>query len=352
MRSRKRPNWLNLDEEQVFYYRSKNHGNRFVLSLVIRFATQDDEHQLALFYPYTYSMLSDFLNRWIVESKRLEVRRAAVSEKRPTPRAKRMTISPEPQRSSNFHMATANRENDQPRTRSSLEVRTYGTIATDASNTRSTYKLNFKVDQIAESILRKSIQCISIDKIEPSENLIPIVIILCRTNGGNLDSVASFVCQGLIDYLLSDSLVAGAARDSIDFRIFPMIRPDSICSGNSCTDLFGGQACDDSAGLIEMGNLKSCSGNLKALGRSLESILNMKRRTIIMELRVNLDLMGSRILGSHFSDPFRMEKHLSVPRSMSKFIGGFYLEACEFSVKSDSRSSSWLTNHLVSSRYV
>lgn len=363
IRSRKRPNWMNLNEEQVFYYRSRHHGNRYVLSLVIRFSTQDDEHQLALFYPYSYYNLCDFLHRWLVELKRLKLKQAAQKRHRagilnPTRHVMISSRSPEPpRRPANWRLFIDPRDDDELRTRSSLET------SCDELPTANNTPLNhlndvaLKVDRINESFPFKPIHCVSINcNNNDSETLTrssrSTVVIICRMDGGNLDSVASFVCHGLMDYLLSDCLIARAARECIEFTIFPMIDPDSIFSGNSCTDLLGRQSHERNLTVLTG---SSSYSNLLEVQQKLSSVLDAGKttnRTIILQLHVNLDLMGSRILGSHFSSSLRMERHLSVPKAMSKFIDGFYLETCRFSVPKNgcATDSSWLVQ--LTSEYV
>lgn len=336
---------MNLSEEQVFFYRSQNHGNRFVLSLAIRFSTQDDEHQLALFYPYSYSTLCAFLDRWQVELKRLAIRRskayleatrraAAIDKTRGN-----SSKSPQPGRRDR-------RDHDQLRTRSSLETRSRLSASTNIGALKS--MPYFTIEKVAESSLFKSIHCVSVtatiddEILSPSEAHRTVVIITCRM-GGNLDSVASFVCHGLMDYLLSDSLIASSARDCVDFRIFPMLDPDSVCCGNSCTDLLGRQLANqkDSAALIKANPLVYSNYFLvqQKITSILDEVADKQGRAIVMELKVNLNLMGSRILGLRYADTLRMERHLSVPKTMSKFVEDFYLEMCRFS---DSPKHSWL----------
>lgn len=60
---------------------------------------------------------------------------------------------------------------------------------------------------------------------------------------------------------------------------------------------------------------------------------------IIIELRVNPNLIGSRVIGTLYTDSMRMEKHLQLPRLLSRFSDGFYLEKCSFVAPGDNIGS-------------
>ena len=46
------------------------------------------------------------------------------------------------------------------------------------------------------------------------------------------ETPASFVCQGLIDFLVSDDAVAKALRSRVIFKVIPMLNPDGVFEGN------------------------------------------------------------------------------------------------------------------------
>ena len=63
-----------------------------------------------------------------------------------------------------------------------------------------------------------------------------IVFITARVHPGETPS--SWVCQGIIDFLLSDDPAARVLRDSVIFKIVPMLNPDGVVRGNyRCSSL-------------------------------------------------------------------------------------------------------------------
>ena len=57
-----------------------------------------------------------------------------------------------------------------------------------------------------------------------------MVIITARVHPGETPS--SYVCQGFIEFIISDHPIARALRDNIVFYIVPMLNPDGVFLGN------------------------------------------------------------------------------------------------------------------------
>lgn len=317
------PRWIRLHEDQVFYYRSSSHGDRYVLSIAFRFSNYDDEHQFALFYPYTYTNLTNFVSRWEVELKRASQGSQYSSNQ---PQYRRSPVSP----SDCFRSG-------------SCSPSALGRRLTPKEQQCHGEDVDFDAKILLKTILHKSLYSISIRGVH-SDSSRPISIILCRPCG-NIDSATSYVCQGLIDYLLSEQPLSRASRQCMDVLVFPMMDPDSICTGNSRTDIMG-QA------KVSMKMLESSKGiyaNLAAISDILERLcLNSEHRVVIIEMNVNVNLIGSKIIGTHYEDGLRMERHLSFPRLMARFADDFYMENCTFSKKESSSNFMFNFSELVS----
>lgn len=322
-RSRTEPNWLRLHDDQVFYYQSQNHGGRYVLSVAFRFSSYDNEHQFALFYPYVYSNLLSFISHWSVQLKRIKCNKFQPSNttviEYPTRKSPELVL--DNRNKTNFY-------DDELRTRSSLGF-------TSKPNSRLGDEslpgedVDFDMKVLGISIMCKSIYLLTI---KGYKSLIDVedatcfeVVIMTRLTG-NLDSAAPLVCQGIIDYMLSDRVVARTARHYLNFHILPMIDPDSVCAGNSRTDIMGQQKITTK--MLKAN--KSIYKNLSTIHDYLQEICSKRKRVIIIELRVNLSLIGSRIIGLSYKDNLRMERHLSLPKLLSRFANDFYLQNCEF----------------------
>ncbi len=64
-----------------------------------------------------------------------------------------------------------------------------------------------------------------------------MVVLLCRQHAG--ESPSSFVCQGLIDFLVSNHEVARELRERVVFKVLPMMNPDGVFLGNTRGNLLG-----------------------------------------------------------------------------------------------------------------
>ncbi|XP_056459268.1 cytosolic carboxypeptidase 6-like [Gadus chalcogrammus] len=64
-----------------------------------------------------------------------------------------------------------------------------------------------------------------------------LVFLTSRVHPG--ESPASFVCQGVIDFLVSQHPVAQVLRDHVIFKIVPMLNPDGVYLGNYRCSLMG-----------------------------------------------------------------------------------------------------------------
>lgn len=83
---------------------------------------------------------------------------------------------------------------------------------------------------------------ITIDKVSKpnkidGKNFIRVIVILARVHGG--ESVTSFVCQGIIEFLLGNHSIATTLRENFLFKIVPMVNPDGVFLGNNRCNLIG-----------------------------------------------------------------------------------------------------------------
>lgn len=335
-RNRLEPNWVRLRKSQVFYYRAPTRDSRYQLSIAFRFTFHDNEHQFALFYPYTLTTLDNFITRWAVHLKRCELKLELErrKERRPkchstTPQVTSWDVNYRRRRA---RSTTPSRPDNQGGRSSSVNRPLSDTI----TNNNSTAHL--KVNILTQSVLSKPIYELTVSsKANSTFRAGKSFVIIIGHLVGNFESVSSLVCQGLLDFMLSDDPLATLARDQINLIAFPMLDPDSIWVGNSRTDLMGQRTIDAS---IVDANQSLYQNYRLALARIKEICEADGNSVIIIELRANPDLIGSRVIGSLYSDSMRMEKHLQLPRLLSRFANGFYLEKCRFVEPRDNQSRS------------
>ncbi|XP_068019946.1 BEN domain-containing protein 5 isoform X3 [Melanerpes formicivorus] len=100
------------------------------------------------------------------------------------------------------------------------------------------------MDYFCRELLGLSVQKRRLDllTITSPENLRPgaeqkVVFITARVHPGETPS--SFVCQGIIDFLVSQHPIAKVLRDHLVFKIAPMLNPDGVYLGNYRCSLMG-----------------------------------------------------------------------------------------------------------------
>lgn len=88
----------------------------------------------------------------------------------------------------------------------------------------------------------RKLDLITIDQVEKptkvdSKHFLRVIIILARSHPG--ESVASFVCQGLLEFILGNHPIAAILRKNFIFKIVPMANPDGVFLGNNRCNLIG-----------------------------------------------------------------------------------------------------------------
>ncbi|XP_026680834.1 cytosolic carboxypeptidase 6-like [Diaphorina citri] len=80
---------------------------------------------------------------------------------------------------------------------------------------------------------KRRIEVVTITDKKRNENhkgKLRVVVILSRVHPG--ESPTSFICQGIIDLLISNHIIAKTLRSHVVFKIFPMLNPDGVFLGN------------------------------------------------------------------------------------------------------------------------
>ncbi|XP_075472408.1 uncharacterized protein LOC142503696 isoform X3 [Ascaphus truei] len=106
------------------------------------------------------------------------------------------------------------------------KLKDYGTLVTEVKELRV---LNRRLQDVL--LLRLG----SVNLVSESEQR--VVFITARVHPGETPS--SFVCQGIIDFLVSQHPVAKVLRDHLVFKIAPMLNPDGVYLGNYRCSLMG-----------------------------------------------------------------------------------------------------------------
>jgi len=83
---------------------------------------------------------------------------------------------------------------------------------------------------LCRTVQHRRLDCLTITSPNTDGRRKRLVVITARVHPG--ETPASFVCQGLIDFLVSDDAVAKALRSRVIFKVIPMLNPDGVFEGN------------------------------------------------------------------------------------------------------------------------
>ncbi|XP_034561906.1 cytosolic carboxypeptidase 6 [Notolabrus celidotus] len=94
-------------------------------------------------------------------------------------------------------------------------------------------------EQLGLSVQQRRLDLLTITNLDHSgpEKEKKLVFLTSRVHPG--ESPASFICQGVIDFLVSQHPVAQILRDHVIFKIVPMLNPDGVYLGNYRCSLMG-----------------------------------------------------------------------------------------------------------------
>lgn len=88
-----------------------------------------------------------------------------------------------------------------------------------------------KRELLATSVQKRKVELITItDEKGAQDKIKKVVAVLGRMHPG--ESPSSFVCQGLVDFLVSAHPIAQVLREYVVFKIVPMLNPDGVYVGN------------------------------------------------------------------------------------------------------------------------
>ncbi|XP_063681851.1 cytosolic carboxypeptidase 6-like [Bolinopsis microptera] len=97
----------------------------------------------------------------------------------------------------------------------------------------------FYADVLCDTVQQRNLDIITItspDNIHPTKQK-RVIFITARVHPG--ESPSSYVCEGLMEFILEDTPEAKALRDHIVFKFVPMLNPDGVALGNYRCSLMG-----------------------------------------------------------------------------------------------------------------
>ena len=202
VRSSLRPSWHRLPSKHTYWYKSKRHNNRYIMSFAFIFDEPDDVYEFSYSYPFTYTFLLFELGylEFIGPSGHPTLRRQTLCRTPQQRKVELVTIS-------------------SPLLPCPIE-------GPGVSNGSAAFLPSIRTSSITAGL--------SGPRVLKQK---PVVFVTARVHPG--ETPASFVTQGLLSFLLSNDPRATLLRSQVCFVTIPMLNPDGCALGNYRTDAGG-----------------------------------------------------------------------------------------------------------------
>ncbi|KAL0849506.1 hypothetical protein ABMA28_013783 [Loxostege sticticalis] len=267
VRSTSRQKWQRIPRRLIFYHRSLPHRGRRILSIAFAFDREEDVYHFTAAAPYSYSRLQKYLAIWEKKAQAFATRES-IAETTQKRRIDLVTIG-------SFDLKETDQKEEQP--------------------------VKGKV-------------------VEPKKR---VVLIIARSHGGEPPS--SFICQGLLDYMVSSSEKAVALRNGIVMQVVPMLNPDGVFLGNQRSDLLGSDPnrCWNRATTYAHPALVAVKDQLTKLSSEKNVQLDF-----IMDLHADISSEGVFVRGNSYDDVYRFERHAVLPKFLAARVEAWQPDYC------------------------
>ncbi|XP_023290515.1 cytosolic carboxypeptidase 6 [Orussus abietinus] len=171
-------------------------------------------------------------------------------------------------------------------------------------------------DTLALSIQKRKVDLLTVTGVPGSgaeDRPKRVVVVLARVHPG--ESPSSFVCQGLVDFLVSAHPIARVLRDYVVFKIVPMLNPDGVFLGNSRSTLTGTDLNRSWNRISEWAHptLAATRTLLEALDRDSASPLDC-----VLDIHAHANATGAFVYGNAYDDVYRYERHVVLPKILAQ----------------------------------
>ncbi|CAH1153394.1 unnamed protein product, partial [Phaedon cochleariae] len=128
------------------------------------------------------------------------------------------------------------------------------------------------------------------------------------------ESPSSFVCQGLLELLVSSNSVASILRQHVIFKVIPMLNPDGVFLGNYRSTVMG-------TDLNRSWHIANpwCHPTIKAVTDMLATIDKNKEFQLdfVVDIHAHSSLKGCFVYGNTYEDVYRYERHILFPKLLA-----------------------------------
>ncbi|EDV22329.1 uncharacterized protein TRIADDRAFT_28493 [Trichoplax adhaerens] len=144
-----------------------------------------------------------------------------------------------------------------------------------------------------------------------------LIFISARVHPG--ESPSSYVCQGIIDFLISDSPAAKILRDNLVFKIVPMLNPDGVSVGNYRCSLAGDDLNRHWHDPTRQHPTLSATKDI-LMEHDSDNTCNVE---FYVDIHGHTSLVNAFIYGNIFDDSTRFEKQSIFPKLLSNNADDF-----------------------------
>ncbi|CAH1378101.1 hypothetical protein MTP99_019477 [Tenebrio molitor] len=186
---------------------------------------------------------------------------------------------------------------------------------------------SFQRELLANSVQKRRLDLItigSLDRSKPNSKR-RVIAIMARVHPG--ESPASFVCQGLLELLISSNAIANTLRNHVIFKIIPMLNPDGVFLGNYRSTVMG-------LDLNRSWHIATpwCHPTLKA---AMDMLLTLDKNKefqldFVIDIHAHSSLKGCFIYGNTYEDVYRYERHILFPKLLATTADDYLSENAMF----------------------
>ncbi|XP_011302716.1 cytosolic carboxypeptidase 6 [Fopius arisanus] len=176
----------------------------------------------------------------------------------------------------------------------------------------STKCSSVKRETLVSSVQKRKVELVTIGT-NIEERPRRVVVVLSRVHPG--ESPSSFICQGLMDFLVSGHPIAQVLRDYVVFKIIPMLNPDGVFLGNYRSTLMGvdlNRAWNRISDWIHP-TLSATKTLLESLDKNTNIPLDC-----VLDLHAHTNATGLFVYGNTYDDVYRYERHIVLPKLLAQ----------------------------------
>lgn len=194
----------------------------------------------------------------------------------------------------------------------------------------------FTRESLTNTVQNRRLELITIDHVRKEKTVDPknktrVIFIMARVHPGA--SPASFVAQGLLEFLLGNHPTAKVLREKFVFKILPMMNPDGVFLGNNRCNLVGQDLNRNWNNATEYLHptlfatkkllREYDQSDVGVIDKGVKSLINFisfyqaYQVDFVIDIHAHSSLLGSFIYGNAYEDVYRYERHLVFPKLLS-----------------------------------